>query len=545
LKLYGTFCPLSVESLSFQTTHIVTKECGNMANPYLSQDESIILATQNIIVRSVTVAAILTNKRVLLVEGKENRLQADEILLSNIRHIEADENAIRAPILKLSFVTDTGEIKQVTLTYSQKQGEKRKRECEDWVSKLNQRVLQPKKERILSGIPSSAQEPVTRAEVELPSEIEIVKATQQSVEVSTPLPKPVETTTLPEGSFCTRCGNRVPPESTFCNKCGATIVPLVKGVPVPEPVLETIQVPESSLYVPPTETKDRPIDKEIQTIEPLIADSTPRTVPAPAVSPKIANQPAESAAAAWAEAESAVNKVPGTATPPGEIVAKHGRLAGLSYPDLPPLPGYPAPSRRKKTIGLVALILIVLAVIGGAFYYTQVMHGKPVTPPEPTPSPIVTTIVTTISTTPPTPVPTATVSTPPPTTQVLIPKTGVWASVQYAGNFAGFVGEVGKNQDVSGTGDHLYQIPTANGTVEVSITKQDGSGGLLTVSVYKDGILVKQGTTTAPQGEVDFQVALQPPTPTPTLKPTIVIPTATTQIVNQTANQTVRTNTTG
>ncbi len=543
MKLYGTFCPLSVESLSFQTTHIVTKECGNMANPYLSQDESIILATQNIVVRSVTVAAILTNKRILLVEGKENRLQADEILLSNIRHVEADENAIRAPILKLSFVTDTGEIKQVTLTFSQKQGEKRKRECDDWVSKLKERVLQPKNEGILSGIPSYAQEPVIRAEVEPPSKIEIVKATQPSIDVSIPLPKPVETTTLPEGSFCTRCGNRVPPESTFCNKCGATIVPLGKEVPVPEPVLGTVQVPESPLYVPPTETKDRPIDKQIQTIEPLIADSTPRTVPAPAVSPKNADQPTDSAVA-WAAAESAVNKVPGTATP-GEIVAKHGRLAGLSYPDLPPLPGYPAPNRRKKMIGLVALILIVLAVIGGAFYYTQVMHGKPVTPPEPSPTPIITTIVTTISTTPPHPVPTVTVSTPPPTPQVLIPQTGVWARVQYAGKFAGDVGEVGKSQDVSGTGDQFYQIPTVNGTVGVSITKQDGSGDLLTVSVYKEGALVKQDITTAPHGEVYFQVALQPPTPTPTLKPTIVIPTTTTPIVNQTANQTGRTNTTG
>jgi hypothetical protein len=62
---------------------------------------------------------------------------------------------------------------------------------------------------------------------------------------------------------------------------------------------------------------------------------------------------------------------------------------------------------------------------------------------------------------------------------------------------------------VSGTGEHIYQIPTVDGPVDVTIDKQDGSGDVLSVEVYKDGTLVKRDTNSAPRGIVDMSVDLK------------------------------------
>ncbi len=73
-------------------------------------------------------------------------------------------------------------------------------------------------------------------------------------------PKPKETSSLPTGSFCSRCGNRVPFKSTFCNHCGTPIKqssehtsaskPVITQVPVPPPESNPV-VTESHVAVPP------------------------------------------------------------------------------------------------------------------------------------------------------------------------------------------------------------------------------------------------------------------------------------------------------
>ena len=158
----------------------------------------------------------------------------------------------------------------------------------------------------------------------------------------------------------------------------------------------------------------------------------------------------------------------------------------------------------------------------------------PVTTPQPTvmttvptPTPVVTTVITTVA------VPT--------TPQTLIPQSGVWAEITYDKTYSGLVGVPGYQAGVSDTGDHFYRIPT-NDAVAISVQKTDGSGDQLTVTVYKDGTVVKTASTTTPNGSInmEFSVATPTPTPTPVLTamPTLPLTSTTTTTVNTTTNST-------
>ena len=105
----------------------------------------------------------------------------------------------------------------------------------------------------------------------------------------------------------------------------------------------------------------------------------------------------------------------------------------------------------------------------------------------------VATITPTVITTQATPLPSVT------PVQIAIPQTGVWMRVTYPGNYTGTYGSIGYYQTpVTDTGDHFYPIATATSPVVASIKKLDGSGDTLAIAIYKDGVLIKEESTTAP-----------------------------------------------
>ncbi|MCX6685281.1 MAG: procyclic acidic repetitive family protein [Methanoregula sp.] len=527
-----------------------------MGNPYLNSDEPIILATQNIVVKSVRFEAILTNKRLILVESTKGSVQQEDIPLAAIRTVQEGENAIRDPIITLSVTDSSGALRSVILTFSQKPREHRKRECDEWVGKLKEHSAVLQQDTTRSGTPSPGHVQEGKSGRAKTSRIEIIRGDSTSIEMSSVPKKPIETSSLPAGTFCLRCGNRVPLRSEYCNLCGTKILmsgdqvdepapgpqpvtapvsqpvpepapqvvpepiaqPIVEPVaqlvpePAPQPILERIVQPivepagqpatesvppQVSVPVPPVvshkpEKTERTIDKEIHSIEPLIADSVPRTEPAPLVSPH--------------------------QTPPTD-----GGSSVPSYQPLPPLPPLDdSPSQGPKFTAIAAIILVILAVVGGAFIYTQFLQGKTTEPAEPVTTPSITTApiktpTPTIQRTP-TPQVTPLPSSPP---QVIIPETGVWVRVSYPGTFTGLIGTAGNQRPVTNTGDQFYQIPTNDGTIAVSVQKVDGSGDLIAIEVYKDHMLVKRSATSAPRGTIDIQVDLK------TAVPTMAAPTAT------------------
>ncbi|MFA4876213.1 MAG: zinc ribbon domain-containing protein [Methanoregula sp.] len=565
-----------------------------MAYPDLYNDESVLLNAQNVKVKSVTFEAVLTTKRLILVDSKKHLIAPQEILLATLRDVEEGENAIRDPTITLSLITNSGATRQMILTFSKTSGGDRKRECDEWIRILRQNLSPTFQHQIRPApeSPASAPAPVHVPEAAAPARIEITNQPQpkKKIEIARPImkivenppavPKPVETTTLPVGSFCNRCGNRVPPESVFCNRCGTPVVrdteevvptevPVQAAPPVISPPATPPPAPIPQLHVPipppvfgsaAGERKERPIEQVIHSIEPLIEDSVPRTEPAPLIiKPQpvqtTSTLPLEPAPEPAVKAEGAAEPAAGISWP---VVAAEGAptapapAAAGAQAEIPP-PPLPAPrSSGKKYIAVAIAIIVILAVIGSAVLFIKPQDTiTPTITPTPTPvSTQVPAVTPTATVTPSETVPAVTTSAPPSATtaassQFIVPSSGVWVRVIYPGTYASSIGTPGAETARTETGEHLYRVSTSNGIVVASVQKVDATGAELRVEVYKDGKVIAEKSTTGPKGIIEIQMDLRP-TPAPTTPAPVPVVTATTTAAssgtgNATANQTQKT----
>jgi len=186
--------------------------------------------------------------------------------------------------------------------------------------------------------------------------------------------------------------------------------------------------------------------------------------------------------------------------------------AGTAPPCPPAEEETKTPAVRRSV--LVPVVVVILVVIAGAIVVTVRSPGSSgfagFFTPTPTPTPIPTPIQT------PTPVPVTIIPTP---TPVVIPSSGTWVEVKYDKYYSGTFGTPASQQVLSGgrqmvpnTGDQFYLIPTNNGFITASVSKNDGSGDTLTVNMYQDGTLVETDSTSTPYGVLDV-VARIPVTP--------------------------------
>jgi hypothetical protein len=537
--------------------------------PELYSDERVVLQAQNVKVKSVLFEIVLTTRRLVLIDTKKNSIPPQEINLATLKDVESGENAIRDPTITISIITISGNTRQMVLTFSKISGGERRRECEDWVRALRQNITStiyhpvgqapaPKETE-----PAPAEQPMVSAPHRIEAtttpppkkRIEIARPMKKIVEAPPVMPVPVETTSLPTGSFCNRCGNRVPPESVFCNRCGTPVapetgaadlqgekieVPPPQPAPPAEPAVPQIQITPPPAAVP-VEKKERPIEDVIHSIEPLIEDSVPRTTPSPLIpsrQPQYATQPADMArpvveapapqATVPPETTDADAQVPGVllpavqwpVLPKTEPVAAEPASPPPAEPAPPPVlePLPPSPPARKFSVATIAVLaLVVLAAIAGVFV---LMQQQPAATPDVTPTTIPATTL------PQTTVPVVTTTalpavTPQPVTtpSALIPASGVWVKVTYPNIYSGEIGTPGRLRDISDTGTHFYQISTSDGPVVVNIQKDDGSAAEMVVDIYKDGELVKHSQTIAPKGIIEIQASLKVVTAAPSAAP--------------------------
>jgi hypothetical protein len=541
-----------------------------MVYPDLYSDEHKVLESQNIKVKSVSFTAVLTNRRLILLDSKRQTLPPQEILLATLKSVDSGENAIRDPTITLSIITTAGTSRQMILTFSKMAGGERKRESDEWVKALRQHLSQTIEHPILPDVPAldeTLPEPVPDVPLPPPQQprIEIVNAPPQKkrieisrpmkkiIETAPPMPKPVETTTLPVGSFCNRCGSRVPPESAFCNRCGTPVVkesdletvlrkqviqqeghvspgteqPIAPAPPEAPPVPE---VPQVAVVVPPAfgpaaDRKERPIEEVIQSIEPLIEDSVPRKEPAPLIprpASPVSQEPVVSAPESPDPGQEVQWPVITPAAPPSSPVPPEA---------VPAIPSRipEGTGRRGPIVAVAVAAVIIIAVVAGFFLVGNplllIASGEPSPTPAATAQPTMVPATTSAATTMPVPATTAeapvTTMAPTPEPRASVPAAGVWVHVRYANQFAGSVGTPNALRDVSDTGEKFYQISTSTGTVAASIQKVDGSADPLTVEIYKDGELVTSKSTAAPKGVVELQVSLKPAA-TPASRTTIV-----------------------
>jgi hypothetical protein len=540
-----------------------------MVFPELESDESVIVQAHNIKVKSVMFEAVLTNKRLILIDGKKGLIPPQTIAIPSIRTVDCGENAIRDPIITFSIFSTGGQARQMILTFPREASGERRRERDDWLRALNMQIEAVSELHNVPETPTSAPIP-PQTPVSVPpspkKKIEITRPRMNVIETVPAMPRPVETTTLPVGSFCSRCGNRVSPESMFCNKCGTAVSgstvsktvlsEIISPSPQPAPpAVPQVQVPLPPVFGMGGDRKPRPLEEVIHSIEPLIEDSKPRTTGAaplvprhypapttivetpvippvitPATPPVIASEvpqaiPPETSLEALLAKISAGETVTDatTAKSPAEPVSGVPETPEVQSPaPVPeaPLESAALPPKKPNRMMIAALAIVILVVIGGILIFSNSLGGIS---PAPAITPVITPAETTATpTTVQTPVPTkipvviVTTSAPP---KVIIPKNGVWLRITYPGKYSGTFGTPGNQMSVGekNTGDQFYMVSTINGPVEASIQKMDGSSDMLIIEVYKDGEQMKRETTISPKGIIDFQVDFKPaPTPEPT-----------------------------
>src|SRR5512136_656235 len=113
-----------------------------MGDPELRSDETILLRTPGVFVKSIAFEGYLTNKRIILIDRVKNLLPQKEIPLVTIKDIEVGENAIRDQTITLSVLSKTGETRQMILTFSRQTGGNRIRERNAWAKALKENTSQ-------------------------------------------------------------------------------------------------------------------------------------------------------------------------------------------------------------------------------------------------------------------------------------------------------------------------------------------------------------------------------------------------------------------
>ena len=533
-----------------------------MGDPELRSDETVLVRTQAVFVKSIPFEGILTNKRIILVDRAKNLLPPKEIPLITIKEIESGENAIRDQILTLSVMAKTGETRQMILTFSRQAGGNRIKERDEWARIIKENTSTSFEQVIRKVIPGMEQPP-RRSEPAAQSRIDRVSApvrpgapveqkftavkegegmhpVRKIVESTPPAPVPsappaaryqtapsapvppappvtrAEPAPAASNQFCTKCGTRVPLNSAFCNHCGTPLA-------APAPAAASAPVPAASALQQAAEafsrSTARPIDRDIQSVEPLIERSTaripsdplrtvppaipvpqsfsydeePEEEPAPAPKPSVAAVPAGKQAAKGFLTKLLPNKN----EVPAQRKVEPATFGSMSSPPPKPPKGPGYFSGKKKTLIFAAIVVIILAV-GGMFAYPMLTAGGQQGQPVSTPTTPVTTVPIHIGTV------VIPVTTPP-----VIPATGVYVHIDYLGGFKGSYGMPNALTTVPGnSGSRVWEVENANGTVQATFEKLDGSAHELLVEIFKDGAVITKGSTTIGHGSVTLSVNL-------------------------------------
>lgn len=113
-----------------------------MANPYLNRNESIILATHKVMVKSVSSDVLLTSQRLIIVDSGHEQFLPHTIPLAVIETVTYREDPYGNPEISLSITPPTPDDALITvaLAFLQAPGESRSQESGEWVAKLREGI---------------------------------------------------------------------------------------------------------------------------------------------------------------------------------------------------------------------------------------------------------------------------------------------------------------------------------------------------------------------------------------------------------------------
>jgi len=290
---------------------------------------------------------------------------------------------------------------------------------------------------------------------------------------------------------------------------------MVTDGPAPEPPLvpETATIPEipedttepeQAAAIPPQATVEPPEVPEIAgalhtgAMEPVAPEPATVTGPLPEPAPESPREGIHGTPEPQVTVPGPEDPVESSGHPAPEAVFRGEPATAKAPPVRHPMPpaGETFPLRITPASIAVLLLLIALIAAGAVLLFAQGSGptDNPATLPpgtvQPTTEPPVTARITTTG--------------PSPSIPVSIPQAGVWVRVNSTVNYAGSLGNAGFMKPVSGSGDKFYKVLWSDRVVQVSVQKQDNSGALLTVGIYRNGTLISTGSVTAPMGTVDL-----------------------------------------
>ncbi len=449
-----------------------------MDNLNLSSDEAILHTTQTIIIDGIRHEAVLTSRRLILVETETGQIH-ENILFADIVLAKSGINKLREPIITISFNSPDGESRALDLIFIPGTGGQNSRDIEKCLAILKQYAV-PVESRNLVG------DAVHRDRGE--------RANTGVLAVDENTSRPA----VPEWSFM-GTSNQVkqpikeeePPERSPLFLIGMMVLVIgviISGMFIVGQVIHAANVPVSQ-----------------NTTEPAVTTIV-TTVPAPLPTPEQVSQvipiPVESPpsiaippSGIWVRVE-----YPGNFS--GSIGAKGRNIevsgSGTKYYQLPVIDTNIDGSIAKLD-GSSDKMVVEIYKDGALVSRKSTMTPFGVIEQFTTGSENLTNDVTV------TPVPTQEIQTIDDYLPVInIPDTGIWVRVYYPGSFSGTLGGRGIFTTVKSTGDQLYNIPANVGIVEGTIEKDDASAGKMVVDVYKDGARISRAVTTIPHGLIDI-----------------------------------------
>ena len=483
-----------------------------MGEPEIPTDEKILMRSQGVHVKSIPFEGILTNRRIILVDRAKNLLPPKEIPLATIRDVETGENAIRDLTLTISIMAKTGETRQMILTFSRQEGGNPLRDRDAW-ARLIRESRSTSFERVIRNVipgvdpaqhlaepaaqnPTGAR-PTMMAEGVHPINkiLGVDPAGSRSPARSPPLatPSPAAPATG-EMVFCTRCGNKVSADSAFCNKCGSPIiVPAAITRPAVAPVSQ--QAPASHSPAEPVRTLPADVPHHQSTGRDNGRDQAPPPAPA---SRQAARKPEKKGflSRLFSPRKRSVPPVKAAAHVPASSPVQKKRRGSLM------------PGKKALVAGIVVLVVIVALVVAAVFVYPMLTSGTNTGTSDTTSSSVSSTptssgstgsSATTSAVLSNTGVASITVKETP---AIAIPQTGVQVHISYIAGWTGSYGMPDDLQQITNSGERVYEVLNATGTIQASITKQDTSKHTLTVEIYKNGQLLASGNTSDASGKV-------------------------------------------
>jgi hypothetical protein len=495
-----------------------------MGDPEFRSDESVILRTNGIFVKSIPFEGILTNKRIILVDRAKNLLPQKEIPLVTIKDIDVGENAIRDQIITLSVLSKTGETRQMILTFSRQTGGNRIRERNAWAKALKEHTSSSFEQVIRKVVPGRGvalkkPERTVQPRVEVSSPVSppapsVIKPSPKKETERRPPVKSVETpspvTTRSDapvsgfGTYCSRCGNRVPEGSGFCNRCGSPIV--VPG---------SMRAVEISDKVPPSSKKEPAVEPVI----PITQASTPTGMSADRSAGGIYSDSLQEAPgqqetafrepASFAPEPETSDQEPDSSLIPvdegqgwtaSDITASQVSESISLDREIPPPSRNPRsgikPGKRTVYAGIV-IFLIIAVILGGFFIYPLISKGGQI-PSATSTSP---------TTLPVTQIPSGNIVTLKVTPVITVPPEGIYVHIRYIGGWKGSYGIPSDLLTITNSGDRYYPVENATGIVQASFGKLDSSTKqTLLVEILRNGQVLTSGNTTAGFGTVTLSV---------------------------------------